>query len=160
MDRCWRFALDNKRASRQMPVAETVSRSVLPTRRAFDAAVVRDHGAPDCGAATAYGIGTTQAGEHFGRTKGSGKETCYTSRENGPIPNFRFPGKRVGTAVGGCPEVVGMKKSDKNCQQRNRWEYTGPIREARMASKLWSYHDDRSLRADYAVFPIPLGEAT
>ena len=148
MDRCWRFALDNKRASRQMPVAETVSRSVLPTRSA-----------PDCGAASAYGIGTTQAGEHFGRTKGSGKETCYTSRENGPIPNFRFPGKRVGTAVGGCPEVVGMKKSDKNCQQRNRWEYTGPIREARMASKLWSYHDDRSLRAAYAVFPISAGRS-
>ena len=36
-----------------------------------------------------------------------------------------------GLDISGCPEVVGMKKSSKNCHQRNRWEYTGPIREGK-----------------------------
>ena len=55
----------------------------------FDEVVVREHGAPDCGAASAYG---TQAGEHFGRTKGQGRRRVRQVDKNGPVPTFRFPG--------------------------------------------------------------------
>ena len=34
--------------------------------------------------------------------------------------------------MSGCPEVLGMKKPNKNCHQRNRWAYTGSIWEGKM----------------------------
>jgi hypothetical protein len=45
-----------------------------------------------------------------------------------PVFVFRT---REELAMSGCPEMVGIKKSNKNSHQRNRWVYSGAIREGK-----------------------------
>ena len=68
-----------------------------------------------------------------GLIKGPDRERTAANENSGdlnPVLGL-FSEHRRGLDVSGCPEVVGMKKSNKNCPPEDRWKYTGSILEGK-----------------------------